>query len=247
MNPRLWIDILAQPDLTTCGPTCLHAVYRYYGDDQPLGEVIDRTAEVQDSGTLAVMLGTDALRRGYGAAIHTFNLTVFDPTWFQGDLSAEARRAFLQAKLEAQVDAKSGDAKLCEASAAYLEFLHLGGDLTWGDLTRDLLRDCLRAGDPILAGLSSTYLYQESREVPSDGTVDDVRGTPAGHFVVLSGFDEAKQLIQVADPLEDNPAGGSVAGGNHHYSVPVDRAICSILLGVLTYDANLLRLFPPPL
>ena len=27
------LEIQAQPDDLTCGPTCLHAVYRYFGDD----------------------------------------------------------------------------------------------------------------------------------------------------------------------------------------------------------------------
>src|SRR5262249_1472255 len=33
---RLQLDILPQPDDFTCGPTCLHAIYRYLGDEVPL-------------------------------------------------------------------------------------------------------------------------------------------------------------------------------------------------------------------
>ena len=46
METRLSLDILPQPDELTCGPTCLHAVYRYYGDDISLDQVI---AEVDQS------------------------------------------------------------------------------------------------------------------------------------------------------------------------------------------------------
>ena len=49
--------------------------------------------------TLAVLLGCHALRRGYEATIYTFNLQVFDPTWFEEptdhtkiDATAEATR-----------------------------------------------------------------------------------------------------------------------------------------------------------
>ncbi len=28
---RLLLTMLPQPDETTCGPTCLHAIYRYWG------------------------------------------------------------------------------------------------------------------------------------------------------------------------------------------------------------------------
>jgi hypothetical protein len=69
---------------------------------------------------------------------------------------------------------------------------------------------------------------------------DDIRGVPTGHFVVLCGWDSEQQRVRVADPLEDNP---------HHpepiYWLPVERVINAILLGVLTYDANLLVLEPP--
>ena len=37
---RLSLDILPQPDDTTCGPTCLHAVYRFWGDDLPIERII---------------------------------------------------------------------------------------------------------------------------------------------------------------------------------------------------------------
>ena len=77
------VRILPQPDETTCGPTCLHAIYGYWGDDEPLGQ--HRGAHVAHAGaggTFAVFLGCDALRNGYHARIYTYNLTVFDPTWF---------------------------------------------------------------------------------------------------------------------------------------------------------------------
>jgi hypothetical protein len=44
----------------------------------------------------------------------------------------------------------------------------------------------------------------------------------------------------VADPLATNPV-----GAGQRYEVNIDRVICAILLGVLTYDANLLIVRPP--
>jgi hypothetical protein len=43
----------------------------------------------------------------------------------------------------------------------------------------------------------------------------------------------------VADPLNDNPGFGS-----HYYAVDVERLISAIMLGVVTYDANLLMIQP---
>ena len=79
---RLPVKILPQPDETTCGPTCLHAVYRYWEDEEPLTAVIERTGRLELGGTFAVFLACDALRKGYRATIYTYNLKVFDPTWF---------------------------------------------------------------------------------------------------------------------------------------------------------------------
>lgn len=71
---QLDLEMLPQPNDTTCGPTCLQAVYRYYGDDVGLGEVIAQVPSLTAGGTLAVMLAGHALRRGYRATIYTYNL-----------------------------------------------------------------------------------------------------------------------------------------------------------------------------
>ena len=39
----LGFDIQAQPDEVTCGPTCLHALYNYYGDDVPFWMKVKKT------------------------------------------------------------------------------------------------------------------------------------------------------------------------------------------------------------
>ena len=75
-------EIRRQPDDETCGPTCLHAVYQYFGDELPLDDVTAEVPRLVRGGTLAVSLANHALRRGYRALIYTYNLSVFDPTWF---------------------------------------------------------------------------------------------------------------------------------------------------------------------
>lgn len=227
---ELEFDILRQPDDSTCGPTCLHSIYRYYGDNIELPAVIEGVPELPNGGTLVVQLACHALRRGYRATIYTYNLQMFDPTWFGADNAALAERIRLQA-------AQKTDARIQAASAAYLEFLALGGVVRLEDLTTQLVRRYLKRSVPILTGLSATFLYRSMREHgPED---DDVRGTPAGHFVVLCGYaSEAREVI-VADPLHPNPPFES-----HRYAVGIDRVIGAIFLGVLTHDANLLVIEP---
>jgi len=227
-------NILPQPDETTCGPTCLHAVYKYYRDAMPLEQVVEEVTSLENGGgTLAMYLGTHALRRGYRATIYSYHLNVFDPTWF--NLPADQ----LRAKLKAQLAYKK-QAKLRLATRAYMEFLDEGGQIKFKDLTSSLIRHYLNRNIPILTGLSATYLYQSAREYGINCDYDDIRGEPSGHFVILYGYDRKKFTVHVADPLTPNPN----APGNK-YDVSMPRLICSILLGVLTYDAKLLIIEPP--
>lgn len=225
----LELEVSPQPDGTTCGPTCLHSVYRYFGDPIALEAVIAGVTPLPGGGTLAVWLANHALKRGYRATIYTYNLQLFDPTWFAAGVD-------LRERLQAQAEAKHDD-KLRLATAPYLEFLSMGGKLRLGDHTSTLVRRYLKRGIPILTGLSATYLYRCARETDID--YDDVQGEPLGHFVVLSGYDKDKREVMVADPLHDNPG-----FGQQNYSVTLERLITSIMLGIVTYDANLLVLEP---
>ncbi|MCA9056913.1 MAG: C39 family peptidase [Planctomycetaceae bacterium] len=237
MGHQIHLEIQRQPCNTTCGPTCLHALYRYYEDQVPLEQVIGEAPRLEEGGTLAVMLGGHALRRGYDVTICTFNLQVFDPTWFQR--SGETRAGVnLAEKLQQQADAKPRT-KTARASKAYIDFLSRGGRIRMEDLTASLLRRYLKQSIPLLTGLSATYLYHESREIGALSQPDDVRGDPSGHFVVLCGYDKEHRNVTIADPWLPNPI-----STDHHYSVDLDRVICSILLGIVTYDANLLIIQP---
>lgn len=233
MIADLTLDILPQPDDTTCGPTCLHAVYSFYGDDLDLSRVIAEVTPLASGGTLGVYLGIHALRRGYAATLHTYNLEVFDPTWFESD------EADLGALLAQQATVKS-KTRLRATTPAYQEFLALGGRIRFEELGPGLIRRHLSRGRPILTGLSATYLYGCAREVDEDGRLryDSVRGEPTGHFVVVHGYDAESDSVLVADPLHEN------AFGSHIYRVGVLRLMGAILLGVLTYDGNLLVLEP---
>ncbi len=228
----LGFKILAQPDPTACGPSCLHAVYRYYGEEISLDQVVGEVRSLEEGGTLDVFLANHALRRGYNARIYTYNLSVFDPTWFIPG------RFDIRERLEAQMKNKDLP-KLHVATKGYLEFLALGGELRFEDLTTSLLRKYLKRAIPLLTGLSSTFLYRSPREVGYEGKEDDLRGEPAGHFVVLCGYNREERTVMVADPFLPNPFSES-----HKYVVNIDRVVCSILLGVLTYDANLLVIRP---
>jgi hypothetical protein len=225
---RLPVKTLPQPDETTCGPTCLHAIYDYWGKTEPLESVIVRSRKLESgSGTFAVFLGCDALRNGFQATIYTYNLTVFDPTWFREGIDIAER-------LRRQREIKT-DPRLRHATEGYLEFLRLGGRLRLTDLSQSLIHGLLRRRTPILTGLSSTYLYRAPREYGPDDTPDDIRGFPAGHFVVIAGYNRENRKVLVADPY----------GPFQEYWINVDRVLGAVLLGIVTHDANLLVIHSP--
>ncbi len=235
MPDRKFLDILPQPDGASCGPTCLQAVYRYFGDDITLQQVIAEVTTLEEDGTLAVYLACHALLRGYQATIITYNLQIFDPTW------ATATNRQIAEKLKLQLAHKKHIPGLEVATNAYLDFLRLGGRLQFKVLTTGLIRSYLKRSIPLLSGLSATFLYSTAREyVDSTKLVyDDVRGVPTGHFVVLADYDKQERKVLVADPLMPNP----VSAGQH-YLVNISRLMCAIMLGTLTYDGDLLIVEP---
>jgi hypothetical protein len=231
MDARLDFDINRQPDSTTCGPTCLHAVYRYYNDSISLPEIISEVSLIEAGGTLEVYLACHALRRGYKTTIFPYNLQIFDPTW-----SAIPRQEIAD-KLRRQLSFKKDIPGFEVVTRAYLEYLKLGGNLKFEVLTASLIRRYLKKSNPILTGLSATYLYNEAREYGTDCefAYDDIRGESIGHFVVLTGYNREDRSVSVADPLKRNPIASS-----RYYSVNIYRLVCAIMLGILSYDGNLL-------
>ena len=227
---RIILDVprFEQPDDATCGPTCLTQIYRYYGHERQLSEVIEETPRNPDGGTLAVYLGTSALRNGFKAAIYSYNLQVFDPTWRTLKPSA------LIGKLEKRAHmVESG--KLKRTLNAYISYLRAGGQVHFRELKTRLLVQILARGCPILTGLSATYLYQTKREFHD--RYDDIRGEPVGHFVVICGYYPRDDRFILRDPSSHIPF--SRTG---KYSVSAERLISAILLGDATYDAVLLVL-----
>jgi len=235
MDTRLDFGINKQPDNTTCGPTCLHAVYSFYNDSISLQKVISEVPNIEEGGTLEVYLACHALQRGYKATIFPYNLQIFDPTW-----STIARNE-IAAKLRRQLSYKKDIPGFEVVTRAYLEYIELGGDLKFEVLTASLIRRYLKKSFPILTGLSATYLYNEARECGTGNNLiyDDVRGESTGHFVVLTGYNKEDRSVLLADPFKNNPIASS-----RYYAVNIYRLVCAIMLGILSYDGNLLIIQP---
>jgi hypothetical protein len=233
---ELRVQRFLQPDDVTCGPTCLRKVYDFYGLTLGAQEVLGEIDRNEDGGTLAVFLGISGLRRGFAARIYSYDLRIFDPTWFA------LPRDRLAEKIHARFP-HLPDSKRLRAARAYLRFLEMGGELAFDELTPGLLKSILDREHPVLAGLSATYLYRYSRERWDDASGravdDDVRGEPTGHFVVISGYEQWGRRLVVLDPFEHVPA-----TPDGRLVVDAQRLTNAILLGDVTYDAVLLEVWP---
>jgi hypothetical protein len=234
MKKQLDFSIRRQPDDLTCGPTCLHSVYQYLKLPHTLEQVISEVEMLGDGGTLASNLGAHAIDQGLDTKIYTFNVKVFDPTWFSNPA------VDIKEKLRLQSRAKAANRKLAYVSEAYMRYLEKGGTIDFEVEIFEIVKEHLLNSTPIIAGLSATYLYRCMREIPDTMVSDDVKGEPSGHFVVLTGIDMKQQTISVSDPYKPNPYSEQL-----RYEINANHLMSAILLGVVTYDANLLTIKLP--
>jgi hypothetical protein len=230
---ELKLNIIEQPDDETCGPACLASVYQFHKSTLSIDKVVKEVDMFEEGGTIAANLGRHALSAGFETELYSFNLTVFDPSWFE--LSTKD----LIKKLLLQVKKKPHNTKLLKATDAYIDYLKKGGILKFDDITPQLIRSFIDRGLPMVVGLSSTFLYRSIRENPLTTDFDDVGGEPTGHFVVVNGYDPDRRTVRIADPFKPNP----LAEG-HYYETNMIHLISAIFMGVVTYDANLLVVKP---
>ena len=227
---KLDVTVSKQPDDESCGITCLQAVYNWYGVETTLARLKEQIEHWQTGGTVSVNLARNALSMGFSAEIYTYNLKIFDPTW--RDLPAKE----LSHKLR-QRQRRVRSKKQKDVIRFYQDFLRKGGRLRFDDLDEALFDRLFKDGKdmrPVICGLSATYLYQTPRETP-DNVEDDVTGQPVGHFVVVSGWDSRTRTVTISDPLRKNPISETGI-----YRLPFTKFSNAVMLGILTYDENLL-------
>ena len=224
---KLDVHVARQQDDESCGITCLKAIYEFYSHPTSLDKLKHEIDHWQTGGTVAVNLARHALAHGYQAEIYTYNVKIFDPTW-----KTLAPRE-LSAKLRLR-QRRTRSTKQKQVIGYYQDFLKKGGAVRFDDLDEELMGRLFKRHAPVICGLSATYLYQQMRET-HDNEEDDIVGNPVGHFVVVSGWDPHTRSVTIQDPLRQNPL--SETGT---YRLPFTKFSNAVMLGILTYDENLL-------
>ncbi len=230
-------QMITQPNDEACGIACLQAIYQYYNLPVSYEELDNEIERSLSGGTFAPLLGKNALQRGFKVTLYTNNLVMFDPTWFNHEQSS---RDYLKNKLSQQLKYKKE--RLYGATNIFFDYLDLGGEIQFKVLNIDLLEYYFLRHIPIITGLNSTYLYGGPRDRFDEFgncILDDVGGKSCGHFVVLYGHEKNEKSVIVADPYLKNPL------EKNYYKTPIDKLINAIMLGLSTYDGNLLIIEPP--
>ncbi|ETO93918.1 C39 family peptidase [Legionella oakridgensis] len=132
--------------------------------------------------------------------------------------------------------------KMHLTTQAYLQFLDLGGRIHFSEMNFDLIRQQVDQNTPLISGLSATYLYQTMRDYTNkeDRVVyDEWLGAPSGHFVVIRGYEANPNTLHIADPYSPHPL-----SREHYYSISFSHWLHAFLLGIMTYDAELLVIKP---
>lgn len=228
------LNILPQPDAESCGPACLHAVFRYFHQYTTLEEVIQGVGPKATGPVPMVHLAQDAIDRGFSATLHTCHFNIFDPGW-----KGLSKKGLLN-KLRGMMENLS-DKKLMNALYAYIHFLHSGGSLLFDPIDQNLFNKYLCCGFPVLCRINAARHYDHQQDGPLDihphMAGRDTTGQ-ASKFVVL--YSMHGDVVDVADPYPQNPL-----GDGHHYPVDAFHLLSSIEADKGTYDASLLVLSPP--
>jgi len=216
-----------------CGPASLAQLLDYYGCPKTIDEIIKKMELSVDLsiGTFDGFLGKAAIEFGFKARIITQNIYVFDPTWYK--LSRNKLLKKLKV-LKKNVNPKNIFLKLCVDG--YIKFLKAGGKIDFIPLTKELLINLLKK-HPLLIGISATYLYKTKRYDFKKKKASDISGHPAGHFLILNGYDPKTDKFYITDSWYKIPF--SKIG---KYKVKSDILINAMFLGQATYDCTVLEI-----
>jgi hypothetical protein len=194
--------IVQQPQ--ECEPACLAMALEYLGAHSPMDELIRETASACKFTDWEYLHGTAARRRGFFAYVFTEDPWLYDPSWRSVERETWRERFHRRAEwVDAEVRAGRGDHYpwfFASAHRAAAAFLRAGGEVVLRPPSLELIAALLEAQAPVIVPLWGSLFY---RERYAAGTVDDIRGMPFGHAVLIAGWEGSRRCpdrLWVVDP-----------------------------------------------
>lgn len=196
-----------QPTNTTCSPTALSMLLRYYGEEFNVADISAKVPQVknekgEDCGTINQQMATWCISLGFDVVLYTADVQVIDQSWSKLTSTEVVER--LEARKSGFKVPSLGELWNNAYCQAYIEFIRSGGELHIANaITSKLLYKMLEKG-PVLPCLSFDTLYGIGRTInigEKETKPDDVNGKAWNHSVVIYGNDEQGNFL-VADPWE---------------------------------------------
>ncbi len=161
---------------------------------------------MNEYGTWSPYIGIYAMKLGYNVEIFTYDVSLFDPTWFNLSNKSLIKKLKIAIKKIKDKDKKFG-------VRGYIDFLREGGKLTFKIPTKKILIKFLKKKIPPMAFVNSTAYYKRKRKDFKAGKRSEF-GEVGGHCIVISGYKNGKFIV--TDP---NYFKGGI------YEVPEDKLI----------------------
>lgn len=182
---KLKVPRFKQTDPMGCGHASLQEVFVYYGKNVPQSKIL-RDIGVRGYGSWITQLGLYAMKNGFKAKIITEDANYLDPTW------KKLSKKNLIKKLRVALKKANGRMKK-DAYRYLIKFLKNGGYLEFRQATKSDVVRYLKKKIPVIMCLSSTVLHK-GRRYGKKGKRSEY-GYPAGHFVVVSGYNNGRFTI----------------------------------------------------
>lgn len=204
-----------QEEVYSCIPACLQQVFQYYKKHITQQEILG-TLKNPTKGMSVPKAGLFAKRYGFYPTIVTNNISIFDPVWFQLNnkkliQNLGRRRKFVNTYYQSLID-------------DYVAYFKMGGHIAFNTIKRALLVQSLYRNTPVIAELSSTFLYKKSKSIKPGHFDSPFQGEIDGHGVVVAGF--SKNKFKIVDPdSKNNPYGKKGT-----YWILADELIASIFI-----------------
>ena len=233
---ELSIKRIPQPDGSSCGPASLKIALSAFGDDRSTTDIVKLITLYKGIGSYDSHVAIAAMELGYTPVIYSFNRRIFHPKWNNlsaGDLLEKLRlkRDKIKASMLKPDSDKVQLRKDLISTEGYISFMEHRGEIKLPPLSKDLIINHLKKGEPVIAALDMSYLYESV--IYED---DDFDPNHTTHFVVIYGYDPATNDFNVADPWYKIP----LQNTNGLYVRNADFIVNAILHADFTNDADII-------
>jgi len=172
-----------------CGPSSLQQVLEYYGRKISLKDIL-ANVKMFPFGTPPPYLAIGAKKLGYKVRLISFDVNYVDPSW------KNSPKNEIIEKLKKRLPTIKNRI-INRRTKGLIMALESGVELDIKIPSEKILIKYMKRGIPPIITLSYNVLHDYKRKL--NDKLDDVKGLPTGHYVVVSGYDDNNFIV--TDPF----------------------------------------------